>query len=172
MRYCNFHEMQRSAARTSHPEMSKEDSKIKALNDLIATCHDAEEGYAKAAKGVHDTALSDRLSSISGERARFAAELSAEVFKEGGKAASDAHYGGILHAGWVDLETRIRPKAEVEIVRECLLGDEATLKHYAHALDQELTPEERSLVEQQRDAVEADRKALAGIIGQGKSQHA
>jgi uncharacterized protein (TIGR02284 family) len=41
---------------------------VRALNDLIATCHDSEEGYAKAAKGVRDNELSDRLSSISGQR--------------------------------------------------------------------------------------------------------
>jgi uncharacterized protein (TIGR02284 family) len=144
---------------------AKEDSKIKALNDLIATCRDAEEGYAKAAKGVHDTALSNRLVDISSERSRFAMELGAQVSQEGGKPATDAHYGGILHRGWIDLEARIRPKAEIEILRECLRGDETTLKHYAHALDQDLSPEERALVEHQRKAIETDRAALEELIG-------
>jgi len=151
---------------------SKEEAKIKALNDLVATCHDAEEGYAKAAKGVHDPALSNRLAAISGERSRFASELSAEVLKGGAKPVTSAHFGGILHAGWVDLEARIRPKPEIEILRECLRGDETTLKHYAHALDQDLSPEERSLVERHREAVEADRSGLENLIGHAKSQHA
>ncbi|MFL6463661.1 MAG: DUF2383 domain-containing protein, partial [Bryobacteraceae bacterium] len=50
-------------------------SVLKALNDLIATCHDAEEGYAKAAKAVHDNALSAQLTGISGRRSQFADEL-------------------------------------------------------------------------------------------------
>jgi len=64
------------------------------------------------------------LVDISSERSRFAMELGAQVSQEGGKPASDAHYGGILHRGWIDLETRIRPKAAIEILRGCLRGDE------------------------------------------------
>jgi uncharacterized protein (TIGR02284 family) len=48
------------------------DQTIKALNDVIATCHDSEEGYAKAAKGVHNDELRDRLTEISGRRSQFA----------------------------------------------------------------------------------------------------
>jgi uncharacterized protein (TIGR02284 family) len=145
---------------------------VKALNDLIATCRDAEEGYAKAAKGVHDRALSDQLTEISGRRGQFADELSRLVSSLGGQSATDAHYGGILHSGWVDLETRIRPKNEHDILEDCRRGDEGTLKHYGHALDQELPEEARAAVERQRSAIQNDVNTLQNRISHGKGHHA
>jgi uncharacterized protein (TIGR02284 family) len=138
------------------------------INDLIATCHDAEEGYAKAAKGVHDHALSERLTAISGERGKFAEELRKVVSELGEPASSDAHFGGILHRGWVDLEARIRPKSVPEILANCRDGDQETLKHYEHALGAQLPDEIRALVAQQRDAVERDLASL----DQHRSQNA
>jgi uncharacterized protein (TIGR02284 family) len=142
---------------------------IKLLNDLIATCYDAEEGYAKAAKGVHDHEWSGRLASISGERGKFARRLSAVVLQLGGEPATDAHYGGILHSGWVDLETRIRSNSEQDILEACRRGDAGTLKHYQEALDQDLPQEVQIVVERQRKQIEAD---LNNLSTRGKSQSA
>ncbi len=143
------------------------------LNDLIASCHDAEEGYAKAAKGVHDDAVSTWLTGISAERERFAAELAQMVTKLAQQPASDAHYGGILHRGWVDLETRIRPKDQHDLLLDCMRGDEGTLKHYDHALQQALPDDARRLVETQRTQIQADLEYLSGILaGKHAPEHA
>ena len=37
------------------------DNLYRVLNDLIAACRDAEEGYGKTAKGVHSDELRDLL---------------------------------------------------------------------------------------------------------------
>lgn len=137
---------------------------LRSLHDLVATCNDAAEGYGKAAKGVHDRNLSERLALISGERLRFAAELERVLSAIEGQGRNDLHEGGILHTGWVDLEARIRPKEQQEILRECVSGDEGTLKHYRHALDQELSPVTRTLVADQRTAVERDLQFLGASL--------
>ena len=148
------------------------DKTLRALHDLIATCHDAEEGYGKAAKGVHNDDLSDRLAEISGERRRFADELSQFITQTGDVARVDEHEGGILHRGWVDLETRIRPKDQNDLLRDCINGDGGTLKHYLHALEQDLTEAMRSTVERQRSAVQADLDFLQKTVDLHKAQHA
>jgi len=128
----------------------------RAMHDLVATCQDAAEGYAKAAKGLHDRSLSDRLTQTSAEREAFASDLGEIVITVGGQARNDLHEGGILHRGWVDLEARIRPKTQHDILQDCLRGDTGTLKHYDHVLQQELPDEARTVVERQRAAVEKD----------------
>jgi uncharacterized protein (TIGR02284 family) len=148
------------------------DPTVKALNDLIATCRDAEEGYAKAAKGVHNTHLSNRLVDLSAKRGQQADELRLTVERLGQEASTEAHFGGILHKGWVDLETRIRPKSEIEIVRECIAGDDGTRKHYQHALSLDLPADVRTIVETQLRTIEADIGALEGFTEKGKVQHA
>jgi uncharacterized protein (TIGR02284 family) len=140
--------------------MTNDKQTLKALHDLVATCNDAAEGYAKAAKGVHDSDLSDWLAQASADREHFAADLKSFIKKLGDEPGLDLHEGGILHKGWVDLEQRLRSrepelhsKDDDEIIRECIAGDSGSLRHYDHALAQELTPELRSLILEQRTAV-------------------
>ena len=149
---------------------SQDEKNRKALHDLIATCHDAAEGYGKAAKGLHDRELSERLAQISGERLRFAEELVKLVEASGEPPRQDLHEGGILHSGWVDLETRIRPKNRHDIIQDCLRGDEGTLKHYDHALTQ--NPDNRSILEAQRERVVRDLEFLRNSLNKTHSQHA
>jgi uncharacterized protein (TIGR02284 family) len=144
----------------------------RALHDLVATCNDAAEGYAKAAKGVHDVDLSNWLARISNERERFGADLTKAIREIGGIARSDLHEGGILHAGWVDLEQSLRPKVEREIVQACIAGDTGTLKHYDHALAQDLSSIVRPIVQAQRDVVVDNLSTLRGRAGQQRAQHA
>ena len=146
---------------------NNEEQSTEILNDLIATCHDSEEGYAKAAKGVHDRTISDRLAGISGERERFATELGKLVSRLGGQPASDAHYGGVLHRGWVDLETRIRPKDQHDLLEDCVRGDTGTLKHYDHALQQWLPEDAQMLLREQRTQVQADLDFIGSLVVPG-----
>jgi uncharacterized protein (TIGR02284 family) len=145
---------------------------LKALHDLVASCNDAAEGYGKAAKGIHDSALSNQLAEISNERERFAVDLTSTIRELGGEARNDLHEGGILHRGWVDLEQALRPKDDLEILQECVTGDAGTVKHYDHALAQELPDEVRSLVEEQKLRVEQDIAYLRARTPKRKSQQA
>ncbi len=133
---------------------------VAALHDLVATCNDAAEGFAKAAKGVHDEDLSNWLAQASADRDRFADELGRAIEGLGGQRQVDLHEGGILHKGWVDLEERLRSterhlhsKDDKEIVRECIAGDSGSLSHYDHALAQELNPDLRMTIIEQRSTV-------------------
>ena len=134
--------------------MKHSEKTSKAIHDLIATCNDAAEGYGKAAKGVRDPELSNWLATASSDREGFAADLSHELQEMGEEARVDLHEGGILHKGWVDLEQSITSKDDIEILRECIAGDSGSLSHYDHALAQELSSDLRSLIVEQRVAVE------------------
>ena len=122
---------------------------FKVVNDLIATCRDSEEGFGKAAKGAHSDHLRDTLIAHSRKHADFADELAAMVGRMGAQPAATPHWGGILHAGWVDLEARIRPEDDKTLVTECERGEESTVKHYQHALESNLPGEVRQVVERQ-----------------------
>ena len=127
---------------------------IRTLNDVIATCRDSEEGFGKAAKGVHDDNLRRRFVAIARQRSDFADELTDHVRKLGGTPAQSGHQSGIQRAGWRELEERIRPKADHTFVAECERGEENTLRHYDHALTEDLPDTVRPMVERQRLAVE------------------
>src|SRR5207253_7015404 len=127
---------------------------IDVLNDLIATCRDSEEGFGKAAKGVHSDNLRTRFTGISGQRSDFAAELAQQVIKLGAEPAASGHLSGIQQRGWRELETSIRPKDDASFVAECDMGEENTLRHYEHALTAEMPTHIRSIIERHRLAVQ------------------
>jgi uncharacterized protein (TIGR02284 family) len=143
--------------------MSDNERTVKALHDLIATSNDAAEGFAKAAKGVHDTEISNWLAAASNQREGFSADLSKALKEMGEEPRLDLHVGGILHKGWVDLEQRLRStephlrsKDDKEILRECIAGESGSLSHFDHALAQNLNEDVRTLVVEQRTQVEDD----------------
>jgi uncharacterized protein (TIGR02284 family) len=141
---------------------SQDEELVKILNDLVAACRDAEEGYAKAAKGAHNREVGDRLTALSGERSTFADEISRIVSDMGAKPAREAHFGGILHRGWVDLETRLRSKDDAEMLRECRLGDQETLNHYQDALERapQMPSETGVIIERHRNTIRSEIDSL------------
>jgi uncharacterized protein (TIGR02284 family) len=159
--------------------MTMNERTLKALHDLVATCNDAAEGYAKAAKGVHDPDLSNWLAAASADREHFATDLSHALTEMGEQPRLDLHEGGILHKGWVDLEQRLRSterhlhsKDDKEIIRECIAGDSGSLSHYDHALAQDLSPDLRQMLVLQRAAIEDNLAYLQNIVGRHESHTA
>jgi uncharacterized protein (TIGR02284 family) len=150
----------------------KNEKTLKSVHDLIATCNDAAEGLAKAAKGAHGTDLSDWFAAASADQERFAADLSQFVKEMGEQPRLDLHEGGILHRGWVDLEQRLRSKDDKEIIRECIAGLSGSLSHYDHALAQDLLADLRQAVLQQRAAIEDNLVFLQNKAGRQQSQTA
>src|SRR5437764_13579229 len=130
------------------------DETVRILNDLIATCRDSEEGFGKAAKGVHADNLRNRFTGISLERGQFADELAEHVRRLGGEPAESGHQSGIQHRGWRELETSIRPKSDPQFLVDCQNGEENTLRHYEQALTHELPVQVRPVVERHRLAVQ------------------
>lgn len=149
--------------------MANQQDLIKIYRDLASTCRDAEEGLNKAAKGVHDDELRRILDVYSVERSQFAAEWDEHVRAIGGEPGDTGHGGGVLRAGWTDLEQRIRPKDDAEIMQQSATGDEGGLEHYEHAIAEGLPQDGRDTAERQmmgiRSAVEHIRMS-AGTLQQ------
>ena len=135
---------------------------IDTLNDLIATCRDSQEGFLKAAKGVHDEQWGEILTGIANVRDRFAGDLEAEVRRWGAHPETTGHLGEILHRGWVDLEARIRPRLDETLLADCARGEEATEKHYLHALARDLPPDVHAMIEEQYRNVRETLRQLRG----------
>jgi len=120
------------------------------LNDLISICRDSQEGFSKAAKGVHSDALRRLFMDIFDERGRFVHDLQEHVRRIGKPAADRPHGSAPLRKGWVELETNIRLKDDMTFLSNCLEGEQQTLNHYEHALGSEtLDGAARGVVEQQ-----------------------
>lgn len=65
------------------PQPFDREQVVAAIEKLIDRCRDGEEIYADAAEHIQDPMLKERFRDSSRERARFAAELEAELERQG-----------------------------------------------------------------------------------------
>src|SRR5260370_12582510 len=76
---------------------------VSVLEELIQTCKDGQKGYQEAAAKVKRTDLKTFFNEQTQERARFAAELEAELNRVGkGDKKLSGSVLGTLHRAWID----------------------------------------------------------------------
>jgi uncharacterized protein (TIGR02284 family) len=125
---------------------------IGALNDLIETCKDAEQGFRTAAEAVPkygDTELRTVLNSHAQRRARFAAELQNEVLRRGGDPAQAGHVSAGFARGWMNLNLALTGASEASIIEECESSEKAAMRNYEAALKTSLPADLFAIVQDQ-----------------------
>jgi len=128
---------------------------ISVLNKLIETCENGQKGFEAAAEGVKDVRYKDLFRRNSQQRARFVAELQAEVLRFGGKPEDSGTAAGALHRGWIGLRTALTSKDEKAVLSECERGEDHAVKEYRDAMGKPLPEPVRTLVARQASEVQA-----------------
>lgn len=123
---------------------------VKALNALIAACKDGEQGYraAEKAAGEHES-LKQLFGSCAEQRARFVAELLAEVHRLDTPVERKGTPQASAHRAWMGVRSVLPHKDARAAIAGCERGERAALKRYEAALKLVLPPETRALVEKQ-----------------------
>lgn len=144
------------------------DDVISTLNDLIETCQDGIDGFRAAADHVKSARAKDiflaRLPSI--ERGK--AELEEAVRRLGGEPARGGSATGAMHRGWMDVKSAVTGKDDDAIIAEAERGERAAEDRYRDALDKDLPPDIREMVDRQYRGVRenlARVRALEGTTG-------
>lgn len=128
--------------------MDKDDV-IDTLNDLIETCKDGEQGFMTCAEDIKNFPVKEMFMTAA-QRCRDAAqELQREVQMLGGKAETSGSFSGSAHRRWVDVKSAITGKSEASVLAECERGEDVAKKSYQRALEKDLPPNIRSIVERQ-----------------------
>lgn len=125
------------------------DDVIDTLNELIETCKDGEEGFRTCAETVEDSELKSLFQNRAQSCRQACTELQEEVRQLGGTADEHGSMTATLHRGWINLKSAIAGNEEKAILAECEHGEEQAVNDYRDALDEDLPPEVRLLVERQ-----------------------
>jgi uncharacterized protein (TIGR02284 family) len=131
------------------PKADSVDQVASTLNQLIRTCKDGEEGFQVAAESVDDLNLRHLLESYSQQRSEFAAELQREVLRLNQSASDSGHLSASVHRGWMEIKAMASARDEGAIIAECERGEDLAVKSYQQALESDLTPDLKALVERQ-----------------------
>jgi uncharacterized protein (TIGR02284 family) len=124
------------------------------LNDLIAVCKDAEQGFRGAADAVEDPHLKNVFRQYSSQRAEFVTELQAEVRRLGESADDPSGVAGKLHSGWIGLKAALTGHDARHVLEETERGEDYSVKHYREALSKGLPAGVRTVIESQFDLVQ------------------
>ena len=152
------------------------DDLIDILNDLIETCKDGEAGFRTCAEDVQRADLKPRMERAAKRCAKAARELQTKVQLLGAKAEKKGSFAGSAHRRWVDIKAAIMGKDDAAVIAECERGEDVAKERYQEALEKDLPPDVRAVVERQyegllqhHDAVrdleisaEAEKSAKAG----------
>jgi uncharacterized protein (TIGR02284 family) len=139
---------------------------IAALNDLIETCKDAEQGFRNAAESIRkdgDSELRTLLNAHAQQRARFAAVLQNEVLHRGGDPAKSGHVSAGFQRGWMNLNLALAGNSEASVIAECESSEQSAMRNYEAALKTNLPADLFAIVEDQYAMIKEAHKRLKSL---------
>jgi uncharacterized protein (TIGR02284 family) len=125
--------------------MNRDDDVIATLNDLIETCKDGEEGFRACADAVGNPQLKSFFKQKAQRCATGASQLQAKVRSLGGDPERSGSTTGAMHRAWVNIKA-VTGMDDHAILAECERGEGVAMRTYEKALEQDLTPDIRTLI--------------------------
>ncbi|WP_183560220.1 PA2169 family four-helix-bundle protein [Mucilaginibacter sp. SP1R1] len=112
------------------------------LNDLVQINNDRIEGYERALKQLKDeeSDLKSLFTALIGESRRYKIELGTEVEVLGKDIEAGTTTSGKIHRAWLDVKAAFTAHNTHDILEECEFGEDAILKAYRTALEEEYVP--------------------------------
>jgi uncharacterized protein (TIGR02284 family) len=138
---------------------------IEALNELIETSRDGEEGFRTCADAVKSAQLKQTFEQAASRCAQAVGELQAKVRSLGGDPETGSSVSGSLHRVWVDIKSTITGMDEAAVLAECERGEDVAKKAYENALSRDLPSDVRAMVERQYQGVIQHRDRVHQLRG-------
>lgn len=137
--------------------MNANEKLTEVLNDLIRINNDRIKGYETAAEDVksYDVDLQPVFNKMADDSRRYVADLTQEVSRLGGEAATGTTGGGKIHRTWMDVKATFSGKDRQSMLESCEFGEDASQKAYREALasDAEISAETRKLITDQQSSL-------------------
>jgi uncharacterized protein (TIGR02284 family) len=149
--------------------MTKSKTATDILNDLLETLKDGQEGFRTATEDVKSSAAKELFAHCSLQRFKYVSELQ-ELAKSLGDPSptNTTSFAGRVHRGWINAKSAITGHSDHAVLVECERGEDTAVANYKQALENELPPQVRAVLEKQlagiqeaHDQVKAMRDSLA-----------
>jgi len=144
----------------SQKVMERKEDAIQVLNDLLKINNDRIREYRKAAKQIIDFDWRTLFLSMIDESKKFATELVLAILQKGGVPHS-ATTSGKIYRFWVEMKDTFTGMDRESILNECEFVEDAALKAYNRALENEdLTAELALLISKQLESLHSSKLTL------------
>jgi uncharacterized protein (TIGR02284 family) len=146
------------------------DDVVAVLNDLLATSHDGEYGFRICAEEVKSPQLKQFFNERATLCAQAASELNQLIASDGAKPATGGTASGAMHRGWVHVKGAVGANSDLSMLEECERAEDAALARYRKALEQNLPPEVRSVVERQAQGAQRNHDQVKALREQTRAR--
>ena len=122
--------------------MENTQATVQILNDLIQINNDRIEGYQRASKDLKDgdTDLKSLFTRFIGQSQGYRLALCTEVSAFGKDIETGTTTSGKIHRAWLDVKAAFTGHDTHNVLEECEFGEDAILKAYRTALEDENLP--------------------------------
>jgi uncharacterized protein (TIGR02284 family) len=122
--------------------MENTQATVQILNDLIEINNDRIEGYQRASKDLKDgdTELKSLFTRFIGQSQGYKLALGTEVSAFGKDIETGTTTSGKIHRAWLDVKAAFTGHDTHNVLEECEFGEDAILKAYRTALEDENLP--------------------------------
>ena len=122
--------------------MENTQATVQILNDLVQINNDRIEGYQRASKDLKDgdADLKSLFTRLIGQSQGYKLALGTEIGAFGKDIETDTTTGGKIHRAWLDVKAAFTGHDTHDILEECEFGEDAILKAYRTALEDESLP--------------------------------
>lgn len=142
---------------------------VKTLNKLIETCKDGEYGFRTSGEHVKSAQIRELFMKRADECRQAAAELQSLVVQHGGSAEDSGSSAGAMHRGWVAVKGALAGYTDLAMLEETERGEDVALASYRRALEQDLPPNVRNVVEQHLQGVQRNHDQVRMLRDQARS---
>ena len=131
---------------------------ITVLNSLIETTIDSVDGYRRSAQEATNSRFSSAFLERATERERVVSELRNQVRQLGGNPEDDGSVLAAAHRAFLTLRDKVTGSDDTAVIAEVDHGETYLANKWEAALkDDRLSPQVRSLIQQQYDSVREGR---------------
>lgn len=145
---------------------------IDSVNRLIETCKDGEFGFRTCAERASDVKLRDLLALRADECRQAASDLRVVVGELGGNPEDGGTAGATLHRGWVAVKGALTGYTDRMLLEECERGEDVANARYRDALQDDLPPSLRALIERQYAGVQRNHAEMRTLRNQERAKAA
>jgi uncharacterized protein (TIGR02284 family) len=139
---------------------------IATLNNLLETTQDGMRGFVACAEGVQNTRLKAVFETAARRCEEGAAELTAKIRDFGGEPATSGTISGSLHRAWTNVISSVTGMDEHAVLAECERGEDAAKSAYQAALEEDLPPDVKAIVQRQYEGVKNNHDRIRDLRNQ------
>lgn len=142
---------------------------VKTLNKLIETSKDGEYGFRTSGEHAKSAQIRELFMKRADECRQAAAELQSLVVQHGGSAEDTGSTAGAMHRGWVAVKGALAGYTDLAMLEETERGEDVALASYRRALEQDLPPNVRRVVEQHLQGVQRNHDQVRTLRDQARA---